>query len=551
MTVYRQFGPAAFAPLTTEERSALPPINFLTVANIDSNTLETFTSEWMKHALYVGAEHDGDVLSWNGNLQRWNPSSDVKVIGTLTGKRIFTLADDTAAFEARRTFRSLAKTGTGSGGMLTFGDHTHTADKSYRVVIDTAGTDEQSTFKWSDDGGATFKATLQPVSITNRLHLQQGVFIIFTSGTFVLNDRWDFVALGTLTTQTYTFKVDTTNNRVHLADEFTLSYDDALGIAFIVGFSGSTSLQMNQLDGITLLTFNGYVTLSPLARVQLETWAGTGAALQFLERAALVPDANGHATLYAKDVGGVTLPMWNDGTTETSLLSTSAHPLNTGDPHTQYPLAAAAETISGAWGFSQSVGLNAGASVGGTITVSTDGGSTLTLSGGLSLANGDLKFSGTLVLEYSTSTPHLGIVGGDLNLDHAGGGTALIKRAGTTIMTLGTGDPRLTVTGTLLVNSVVQSATFWGTTQVICAKYVDVLFGTERITLAAASPNLVFTGDARLTGFLDFNEYNTTTDPVAPADNRARLYARDNGAGKEQLCVRFATGAVVVLATEP
>ena len=41
------------------------------------------------------------------------------------------------------------------------------------------------------------------------------------------------------------------------------------------------------------------------------------------------------------------------------------------------------------------------------------------------------------------------------------------------------------------------------------------------------------------------------TDPAAPAANEALLYARDNGSGKTQLCVRFPTGAVQVLATEP
>lgn len=40
-------------------------------------------------------------------------------------------------------------------------------------------------------------------------------------------------------------------------------------------------------------------------------------------------------------------------------------------------------------------------------------------------------------------------------------------------------------------------------------------------------------------------------DPAAPAANSAVLYARDNGAGKTQLCVRFPTGAVQVLQTEP
>ena len=41
------------------------------------------------------------------------------------------------------------------------------------------------------------------------------------------------------------------------------------------------------------------------------------------------------------------------------------------------------------------------------------------------------------------------------------------------------------------------------------------------------------------------------SDPSAPAANRARLYVRDNGSGKTQLVVRFSSGAVQVLATEP
>lgn len=40
-------------------------------------------------------------------------------------------------------------------------------------------------------------------------------------------------------------------------------------------------------------------------------------------------------------------------------------------------------------------------------------------------------------------------------------------------------------------------------------------------------------------------------DPGAPSTGRARLFMRDNGSGKTQFCVRFATGAVHVLATEP
>jgi hypothetical protein len=41
------------------------------------------------------------------------------------------------------------------------------------------------------------------------------------------------------------------------------------------------------------------------------------------------------------------------------------------------------------------------------------------------------------------------------------------------------------------------------------------------------------------------------TDPAAPAANNAILYVKDNGSGKSQLVVRFPTGAVQILATEP
>jgi hypothetical protein len=42
-----------------------------------------------------------------------------------------------------------------------------------------------------------------------------------------------------------------------------------------------------------------------------------------------------------------------------------------------------------------------------------------------------------------------------------------------------------------------------------------------------------------------------SADPSAPSANGGRFYLRDNGAGKTQMCVIFATGAVQVIATEP
>jgi len=53
--------------------------------------------------------------------------------------------------------------------------------------------------------------------------------------------------------------------------------------------------------------------------------------------------------------------------------------------------------------------------------------------------------------------------------------------------------------------------------------------------------------------YLSSNRYieiGEMTAPDAPSSNRARLFCRDNG-GKTELCARFATGAIQVIATEP
>jgi hypothetical protein len=47
-------------------------------------------------------------------------------------------------------------------------------------------------------------------------------------------------------------------------------------------------------------------------------------------------------------------------------------------------------------------------------------------------------------------------------------------------------------------------------------------------------------------GYSELVEIGT---PSAPPANHARLFVRDNGSGKTQLCVRFPSGAAKVLAT--
>lgn len=51
--------------------------------------------------------------------------------------------------------------------------------------------------------------------------------------------------------------------------------------------------------------------------------------------------------------------------------------------------------------------------------------------------------------------------------------------------------------------------------------------------------------------FGDVLELPEIAEPSAPGADRGFLYVKDNGSGKSQLCVRFPTGAVQVVATEP
>lgn len=49
----------------------------------------------------------------------------------------------------------------------------------------------------------------------------------------------------------------------------------------------------------------------------------------------------------------------------------------------------------------------------------------------------------------------------------------------------------------------------------------------------------------------DYFDFSEVVAPAAPDANVARLFVRDNGSGKTQLCVRFPTGAIQVISTEP
>lgn len=74
----------------------------------------------------------------------------------------------------------------------------------------------------------------------------------------------------------------------------------------------------------------------------------------------------------------------------------------------------------------------------------------------------------------------------------------------------------------------------------------DVYVG-KNANLLADGAKILGTAGA---GFVEFSA-EQSADPAAPAANQARLFIKDSGGGKTQLAVRFNTGVVQVIATEP
>lgn len=76
-------------------------------------------------------------------------------------------------------------------------------------------------------------------------------------------------------------------------------------------------------------------------------------------------------------------------------------------------------------------------------------------------------------------------------------------------------------------------------------------FGAAGLAFGQTADTLLYRSAAGIVGVGNLFELPEVAEPAAPAANKARLFAKDNGAGKTQLCVRFPTGATAILATQP
>lgn len=120
------------------------------------------------------------------------------------------------------------KTGTGTGSMEVLGTYTGASEKVFRIQIDIAGDMGSATFKWSDNGGTDWDGTLIPIDCDEPIQIRDGLFVKFTDGSFVQNDRWDFTA------EVWTEVFNEPNSK-----EFQINYASAR-IAFYSGDTGKT-----------------------------------------------------------------------------------------------------------------------------------------------------------------------------------------------------------------------------------------------------------------------------------------------------------------------
>lgn len=154
-------------------------------------------------------------------------------------------------------------------------------------------------------------------------------------------------------------------------------------------------------------------------------------------------------------------------------------------------------------------------------------------------------------ITFSSNTVSTSNVNGSIVLDPNGNG--LVQVAGCAVQIVdsgllvytGGGDEKVQVAGgaggTLLSSD----------TDIRWYNDADISSGTAGLALGRTSDNGLLVHTVSGGGGGSFVEMREMSDPAAPAADRARLFTRDNGSGKTQVCVRFPTGAVQVLATEP
>jgi hypothetical protein len=169
----------------------VPPLNGVVITQVEVNT----SSSDLDIGIYQGDQTTGTSLNLKFTKatinELYNSSTEypnLRVVMEDDAWRLGVVDAGTAVIGAA------VFTGVGLNDMTSGGAFSGSDTLDYRVEID--GTGAPDTFRWSDDGGVTWDASLQNI-VGGPIALNNGVTVTFAATTgHTATDRWDFSITG-------------------------------------------------------------------------------------------------------------------------------------------------------------------------------------------------------------------------------------------------------------------------------------------------------------------------------------------------------------------
>lgn len=260
-----QLPPVTFYNATQGQRDTLILEPGLTLLNATAGELQTFMYDrWAPHVLQSAPAAAGDALTYDPLIGLWVPTPTNRPL--VNQLRVYGNLENTV--EVSRIYVVPVKTGTGTGDLQPVGIHTLASTLTYRITIDSAGTQswDTATFRWKNStfAGPPYGGEAVPIAtgaVSGRkvlapILLDFNIGLLFTEGTYVNGDQWDITVIGT-NSQSRSLVVDLVNQLVQV-QRLVLS-DDSIGAAETV-FEDFNASGYGELLSEAGITFRWYRT---------------------------------------------------------------------------------------------------------------------------------------------------------------------------------------------------------------------------------------------------------------------------------------------------
>lgn len=490
-------------------------------------------------------------------------------------------------FVLRATFTEPIATYVGNpdGAMhLQRADHGHAADTNYAVEIDSGGSTGFSTFRWSDDGGATWIATGVPTS-SSHTHLANGVYISWDYGTYMVGTRWDWTAIGSAN-QTELLRADTAGNAIYIGSasgsvllDGAVSVGSALdvygllqvagGIAFNTATPGNQVIKNFSTTDIVrfpdstefrvLVPMSVGANAAPAAGLTLDVTGDAAVSSQLHVGAVTVPAAGVALQLtggriqmsatpsnYIQDSAGLRMLTFASDTNATATTLSVAGDLRVNDQlGVGGAVAANVRAIVLTW-------VNLGAGISTQLAASVTG-----LQSANATTRKGFSFTGSYNLNDKTLTDFRGlevapILTGTGNTDALTNYTPIYVKANAQGMLSIVNSDNIFIDAPDALHG--QDATPVAVTTLhtgmrVANQGVPGALITAGLDIETQSGAATESIGLRLNA--NFWEGTEMTAPAAPAANNYRVWGEDDGAGKTRYMIEFSSGGPIQLAIQP